>query len=92
MNIFVLRFRVHLISCMLLCALCSLCNEHKLNKKNGGDHSVSELNLPKRSFGRLENLLTLACLETYCHWVPEFGWVQSLDWSTGLDYWTGLLD
>ena len=33
MNIFVLSFRVHLISCMLLCALCSLCNEHKLNIK-----------------------------------------------------------
>jgi len=33
MIIFVLSFRVHLISCMLLCALCSLCNEHKLNKK-----------------------------------------------------------
>jgi len=33
MNIFVLSFRVHLTSCMLLCALCSLCNEHKLNKK-----------------------------------------------------------
>jgi len=33
MNIFVLGFRVHLISCMLLCALCSLCNEHKLNIK-----------------------------------------------------------
>jgi len=33
MNIFVLSFRVHLISCMLLCALCSLCNEHKMNIK-----------------------------------------------------------
>ena len=31
MNIFVLSFKMHLISCMLLCALCSLCNEHKLN-------------------------------------------------------------
>ena len=30
---FILSFRVHLISCMLLCALCSLCNEHKLNIK-----------------------------------------------------------
>jgi len=26
MNIFVLSFRVHLISCMQLCALCSVCN------------------------------------------------------------------
>ena len=33
MNISVLSFRVHLISCMLLCALCSLCHEHKVNKK-----------------------------------------------------------